>query len=169
MSAQQIQVRPAGLGDQDQVWPLARDLATSYVPERPAFGRSFVLLLADADALVLVAERPGGPDGEVVGYLLATSHPAFHANRTPPFTSRKLSPEGRSGAVDVPAVAHVDHSDDTCAVVDAIDDPVGAPPGGESVVQRWKQALPDPMRLAQQRAGHELVGCCGNRLGQGLG
>jgi GNAT superfamily N-acetyltransferase len=73
-------VRLAGPGDPDQVWPLARDLATSYVVERPAFDRSFALLLADADALVLVAERPGAPAGGVVGYLLATSHPAFHAN-----------------------------------------------------------------------------------------
>jgi GNAT superfamily N-acetyltransferase len=75
-----IGVRPARLSDRDQVWPLARDLATSYVVERPAFGRSFALLLADANALVLVAERPGAPEYGVVGYLLATSHPAFHAN-----------------------------------------------------------------------------------------
>jgi GNAT superfamily N-acetyltransferase len=80
VSNQQIQVRPAGPGDRDHVWPLARDLATSYVLERAAFGRSFALLLADPQALVLVAEDPAGPGGGVVGYLLATSHPAFHAN-----------------------------------------------------------------------------------------
>ena len=33
-----VRVRPATPADRDQVWPLARDLATSYVPERPAFG-----------------------------------------------------------------------------------------------------------------------------------
>jgi GNAT superfamily N-acetyltransferase len=70
-------VRPAEPGDRDQIWPLARDLATSYVPERPAFDRSFGLLLADPAALVLVAEAPGP---RLLGYLLATSHPAFHAN-----------------------------------------------------------------------------------------
>jgi GNAT superfamily N-acetyltransferase len=72
-----LRVRPAEPGDRDQVWPLARDLATSYVPERPAFDRSFGLLLADPAALILVAEAPGP---ELLGYLLATSHPAFHAN-----------------------------------------------------------------------------------------
>ena len=59
------------------MWPLARDLATSYVPERPAFDRSFGLLLPDPAALILVAEPPGS---WLAGYLLATSHPAFHAN-----------------------------------------------------------------------------------------
>jgi GNAT superfamily N-acetyltransferase len=72
-----LRVRPAVPGDRDQVWPLARDLATSYVPERPAFDRSFGLLLPDPAALILVAEAPGP---RLVGYLLATSHPAFHAN-----------------------------------------------------------------------------------------
>jgi GNAT superfamily N-acetyltransferase len=76
VSQQKMHVRPAGPGDRDQVWPLARDLATSYVVQRPAFGHSFAALLAHPDTLVLVAER----GGEVVGYLLATSHPAFHAN-----------------------------------------------------------------------------------------
>jgi GNAT superfamily N-acetyltransferase len=101
VSQQKIHVRPAGPGDQDQIWPLARALATSYVVQRPAFNQSFASLLAHPDALILVAETPTNPastttlaspmeptspanlkslGGEVVGYLLATSHPAFHAN-----------------------------------------------------------------------------------------
>ena len=81
MGDQRIGVRPAGPGDRDQVWPLARDLATSYQVGRAAFGQSFASLLADATALVLVAEAGGDTEGGgVVGYLLATSHPAFHAN-----------------------------------------------------------------------------------------
>jgi GNAT superfamily N-acetyltransferase len=71
-----LRVRPATHADQDQVWPLARDLATSYTVERPAFERSFAALLAHPDAIVLVAER----DGSILGYLLATTHLAFHAN-----------------------------------------------------------------------------------------
>jgi GNAT superfamily N-acetyltransferase len=71
-----VHVRPATPADRDQVWPLARDLATSYTAERPAFERSYASLLADPGALVLVAASPAA----VVGYLLATSHPAFHAN-----------------------------------------------------------------------------------------
>jgi GNAT superfamily N-acetyltransferase len=71
-----VRVRPATPADRDQVWPLARDLATSYTAERPAFERSYASLLADRSALVLVAETTGA----ITGYLLATSHPAFHAN-----------------------------------------------------------------------------------------
>jgi ribosomal protein S18 acetylase RimI-like enzyme len=118
VSQQKIHVRPAGPGDRDQVWPLARDLATSYVVERAAFDQSYEALLATPTALLLIAEAPLNPSGpvylspnhpaspsgpsgpsgpaslsekdsggavaegggEVVGYLLATSHPAFHAN-----------------------------------------------------------------------------------------
>jgi GNAT superfamily N-acetyltransferase len=96
VSQQKIHVRPAGPGDRDQVWPLARDLATSYVVQRAAFDQSYESLLATPTALLLVAEAPASPrdrgsldgsggavaegGGEVVGYLLATSHPAFHAN-----------------------------------------------------------------------------------------
>ena len=47
------------------------------VVQRRAFNQSYATLLAREDAILLVA---GGPGGEVVGYLLATSHPAFHAN-----------------------------------------------------------------------------------------
>jgi GNAT superfamily N-acetyltransferase len=75
-----VRVRPATPADRDQVWPLARDLATSYTVERPAFERSFGSLLAHPDALVLVAGTVAGGGEPIVGYLLATSHPAFHAN-----------------------------------------------------------------------------------------
>ncbi len=76
VSDQQILIRPAGPADRDQVWPLARDLATSYTAGRPAFERSYAALLAQPDALVLVADTAGA----IVGYLLATTHLAFHAN-----------------------------------------------------------------------------------------
>lgn len=81
MGDRQVRVRPAGPDDRDQVWPLARDLATSFRPERPAFERSFGQLLNRPEALLLVAGTGGGTaGGAVIGYLLATSHPAFHAN-----------------------------------------------------------------------------------------
>ena len=57
MDDPQPRVRPAGPGDRDQVWPLARALATSYVPDRAAFGRSFGLLLADPPAAPASAAR----------------------------------------------------------------------------------------------------------------
>jgi hypothetical protein len=56
-----IRVRPAAPGDQDQIWPLARALATSYVVQRPAFNRSFAFLLADPTALVLAPKPPPTP------------------------------------------------------------------------------------------------------------
>ena len=81
MSDQRVRVRPAGPDDRDQVWPLARDLATSFRPERAAFERSFGQLLNRPEALLLVAGTGGRTArGAVIGYLLATSHPAFHAN-----------------------------------------------------------------------------------------
>ena len=64
---------PAGT----QVWPLACDLATSFRPDRAAFDALFTSLLAAPDALVLVA---AAPPGSITGYLLASRHPAFHAN-----------------------------------------------------------------------------------------
>lgn len=77
MADRGARVRAARADDRDQVWPLARGLATSFRPERAAFGASFVAVLTDPDALVLVAESA---DGEITGYLLAFRHPAFHAN-----------------------------------------------------------------------------------------
>jgi GNAT superfamily N-acetyltransferase len=90
-----IRVRPAAPGDRDQLWPLARDLATSYVGERSAFDQSFGSLLTSLAALLLVAEAPGG---QVVGYLLATSHPAFHANGPVAWVEEVMVAEPARGA-----------------------------------------------------------------------
>jgi GNAT superfamily N-acetyltransferase len=111
-----VRVRPAGPADRDQVWPLARALATSYVVERPAFNSSFASLLADPTALLLIAHHPATPStpsdpsgegsggagaeggGEVVGYLLATSHPAFHANGLVAWVEEVMVAEPARGA-----------------------------------------------------------------------
>ena len=61
-----VRVRPATPADRDQIWPLARDLATSYTVDRQAFAHIFDSLLTHRDALVLVAEA----QGTIVGYLL---------------------------------------------------------------------------------------------------
>ena len=73
----EIRVRPARRDDAAAVWPLARDFATSFVPERKPFGTTFAALVEAADTLLLVAEA--SPEG-IVGYLLAHSHPTFFAN-----------------------------------------------------------------------------------------
>jgi GNAT superfamily N-acetyltransferase len=62
--------------DQAAVFPLAVALATSYVPVEEDFEASFVDILADPRATVLVAEE----SREIVGYVHALVHPAFHAN-----------------------------------------------------------------------------------------
>ena len=116
MSRPPVRVRPAGPADRDQVWPLARALATSYVVERPAFNRSFASLLADPTALLLIAHHPATPStpadpsgegtggagaeggGEVVGYLLATNHPAFHANGLVAWVEEVMVAEPARGA-----------------------------------------------------------------------
>jgi GNAT superfamily N-acetyltransferase len=76
-----VDTRPALAADEDAVWPLARDLATSFAPEREAFGRSYRAILADPHAAVLVAvDAVEGATGRVVGYAHVLTHPAFHAN-----------------------------------------------------------------------------------------
>jgi GNAT superfamily N-acetyltransferase len=76
MAAGEVRIRQAVDGDRDAVWPLARDFATSFRPERAAFDAVFARLLAREDTLLLVAVD----GGSVVGYLLASTHDTFLAN-----------------------------------------------------------------------------------------
>ncbi len=69
-------IRRASLSDADAVWPLARDFATSFTPERGAFDSAFPALLSHSETLLIVAVR----GGVVVGYLLGTNHLTFLAN-----------------------------------------------------------------------------------------
>jgi predicted N-acetyltransferase YhbS len=71
-----ITIRPAVVGDVDAVWPLARDLATSYVVDRDTYATIFAGLVTQPTVTLLVAT-----DGEagVVGYLLGQRHVTFHA------------------------------------------------------------------------------------------
>jgi GNAT superfamily N-acetyltransferase len=75
--SQQVLVRPARPEDADQVWPLARDFATSFTPEREAFDATWQSLGGGLGELVAVAESS---DRKVVGYLLANHHLTFLAN-----------------------------------------------------------------------------------------
>jgi len=78
MVTDSIKIRPARSEDVDQVWSLVREFAVSYRPNRSIFDRSFFELLSRSDALVLVAEVP---PSDIVGYLLASHHGTFFANR----------------------------------------------------------------------------------------
>ena len=73
----QASIRPARIGDDEPVWPLARDFATSFRPQRVAFDSAWVQLVGDPHTLLLVAESP---ERGIVGYLLANSHLTFLAN-----------------------------------------------------------------------------------------
>lgn len=59
------------------MWPLARDFATSFTPERRAFDATWQSLEAASSTLLAVAETS---DQKIVGYLLANSHPTLLAN-----------------------------------------------------------------------------------------
>ncbi len=72
----QVHIRPAEPGDADQVWPLARDFATAFDPQREAFDVTWRRLGESSGTLVAVAES----GQEVVGYLLANCHVTFLAN-----------------------------------------------------------------------------------------
>lgn len=70
-------IRRARPGDEDGVWPLARDLTTSFTLQRSAFDATWERLVVAPHTLLVVAETAGG---DIVGYLLATSHSTFLAN-----------------------------------------------------------------------------------------
>lgn len=76
MTEARISIRPAESTDADAVWPLVRDFATTFTPDRAAFERAFPALLARDDMLLLVAES----DAAVAGYLLASLHGTLFAN-----------------------------------------------------------------------------------------
>ena len=73
----QTLIRRARLDDDEDVWPLAREFATSFRPERAAFDAAWPQLVGAPHTLLLVAETP---EGEIVGYLLGNSHLIFFAN-----------------------------------------------------------------------------------------
>lgn len=88
-----VVVRLARAEDRDLVWPLARELATSYVVEPEAYAATFTALLSAPDALLLVAED----DQRVVGYLLGYRHRTFHANAPVLWVEEVMVDPGRRG------------------------------------------------------------------------
>jgi predicted N-acetyltransferase YhbS len=89
-----ITVRAAVGEDVDAVWPLARDLATSYAVDHDAYARDFVTLVADPTVVLLVATD----DGVVVGYLLGQRHVTFHAGGPVIWVEELMVAETRRGA-----------------------------------------------------------------------
>jgi GNAT superfamily N-acetyltransferase len=74
----QVTVRRARPDDREGLFPLARELATTSVPARTDFDRTFSRVLGDEDAVVLVAEEVAS--ARLFGYLLGFRHETFFAN-----------------------------------------------------------------------------------------
>ena len=74
---QQVLIRPARMGDADQVWALVHDFGTSFAPERREFDATWQTLSETTDTLVAVAEATGH---QIVGYVLANSRLTFVDN-----------------------------------------------------------------------------------------
>jgi N-acetylglutamate synthase-like GNAT family acetyltransferase len=60
-------IRSATIDDADAVFALLGQLAQTYTPDRESFDRAFPLLVADDNAILLVAVE----DERVIGYALA--------------------------------------------------------------------------------------------------
>ena len=88
-----ITVRPAVAEDVDAVWPLARDLATSYEVDQDSYATIFTGLVSEPIVLLLVATD----DGAVVGYLLGQCHVTFHAGGPVIWVEEVMVAEDRRG------------------------------------------------------------------------
>ncbi len=71
-----IMIREATENDEEAVYRLAAQLATSYTVQRAAFGTSFANVLQDDAAVVFIAQCAHTS----IGYCLGFSHSAFYAN-----------------------------------------------------------------------------------------
>ena len=69
-------IRKATEEDADAIFGLAKEFATSFLPERAAFENALAAIISNDEANLNVAEV----DGEVVGYCLGFDHYAFYAN-----------------------------------------------------------------------------------------
>jgi len=62
--------------DEEAVFILARDLATSYEVDRAGFALAYPQVLASDHMCLTVAQT----SGTIIGYVLGTSHATFYAN-----------------------------------------------------------------------------------------
>ena len=69
-------IRRAQVSDAQRVFPLAQELATSFPVEEGGFTTAFLEVLGFDHLYLSVAES----SGEVLGYVLGTSHPTFYAS-----------------------------------------------------------------------------------------
>ena len=77
-SPEHVSLRPASVADSDELFPLTRDLATTFVPTPVVFQESLSRLSADPNAMLTVAEEHSSH--HLVGYLLGFRHDTFIAD-----------------------------------------------------------------------------------------
>ena len=80
-----------------------------------------------------------------------------------------MSGPGRSGAVDVSAVADVDHCHDARVIVNSADHSIASAARAVPILKRREEPLADPVRVLEQRTGNELQRGESRRLRQGFG
>lgn len=74
--APNLNIRRAGPHDGIALFQLAREFATSFAVEKPAFERALTELLTHPETFLAVAES----NTELVGYVLGSDHWTFFAN-----------------------------------------------------------------------------------------
>jgi hypothetical protein len=68
--------------------------------------------------------------------------------------------------IDLRAVVNIEDVDDAAALVDPVDDAIGAAPGAMTASERPEQWLADPLRVNRQRGIAELQHGGGNSFGK---
>jgi len=71
-----LTIRPAEPDDAQTVFTLLAQFVTSYQPQREAFNRNFLKLIASQQSVFLIASA----DGQVVGYALGSIAMTLYAN-----------------------------------------------------------------------------------------
>lgn len=94
---QNVRVRPARIDDGERIWPLTQQLASSFEPTRAAFDAGIAAVLEADDVLLAVAEAGSG---DLVGYVLASTHVALFANGPVGWVEELIvAPEARRSGV----------------------------------------------------------------------
>jgi GNAT superfamily N-acetyltransferase len=75
-----LRIRAAIHTDQDAIFALVEQFATSFQPERAAFDHSLLELLTAESVWLGVAEITTETETEIVGYCLGIDHYTFYAN-----------------------------------------------------------------------------------------
>lgn len=71
-----VLIHPATPADQEAIFALVTQFATSFKPEQSAFEASFARLLTNDSACLLIAEH----EEDIIGYCLGFDHDTFYAN-----------------------------------------------------------------------------------------